>query len=147
MAGVLSLETIRMQARADSKEDAIRKAGELLVLGGYVKPAYIDGMLAREQTMSTYLGNGISIPHGQFEDLSLVQRTGVSVLQIPQGVEWEPGELAYLVVGIAANTDEHVEILANLAEVVGDPQAAGLLARTTDPQAILDYLNHPPRPD
>jgi phosphocarrier protein FPr len=138
---IVSLETIRLQAQAHDKQDAIRQAGDLLVQGGCVEPPYVNGMLAREQTMSTYLGNGVSIPHGQHEDLALVRRTGISVLQIPEGVEWEPGERAYLVIGIAATSNEHVGVLANLAEVIEDPEAAEQFARTTDPQLILDRLN------
>ena len=138
---IVSLETVRLQAQARDKLDAIRQAGELLVHGGCVEPPYVNGMLARESTMSTYLGNGVSIPHGQHEDLALVRRTGISVLQLPDGVEWEPGELAYLVIGIAATSNEHVGVLANLAEVIEDPAAADEFARTTDPMLIVERLN------
>jgi mannitol/fructose-specific phosphotransferase system IIA component len=138
---IVSLETVRLQAQARDKLDAIRQAGELLVHGGCVEPPYVNGMLARERTMSTYLGNGVSIPHGQHEDLALVRRTGISVLQLPDGVEWEPGELAYLVIGIAASSNEHVGVLANLAEVIEDPVAAVEFARTTDPMLIIERLN------
>jgi mannitol/fructose-specific phosphotransferase system IIA component len=138
---IVSIETVRLQVQVLDKHDAIRQAGELLVQGGCVAPAYVRGMLAREQTMSTYLGNGVAIPHGQHENLADVRRTGISVLQIPDGVEWEPGERAYLVIGIAANADEHVGVLANLAEVIEDPDAANQLARTTDPMLIIERLN------
>jgi phosphocarrier protein FPr len=138
---IVSLETIRLQGQARDKQDAIRQAGELLVQGGCVEPPYVNGMLAREQTMSTYLGNGVAIPHGQHEDLALVRRTAISVLQLPAGVEWEPGELVYLVIGIAATSDEHIGVLANLAEIVEDPAAAEHFARTTDPALIMERLN------
>jgi phosphocarrier protein FPr len=138
---IVSRETVRLQAQAHDKQDAIRQAGELLVQGGCVEAPYVRGMLAREQTMSTYLGNGVSIPHGQHEDLALVRRTGISVLQVPAGVEWEPGELAYLVIGIAATSNEHVGVLANLAEIIEDPEAAERFARTTDPMLIIERLN------
>jgi phosphocarrier protein FPr len=138
---IVSLDTIRLQGQASDKQDAIRQAGELLVQGGRVEPSYVNGMLAREQTMSTYLGNGVAIPHGQHEDIALVRQTGISVLQLPDGVEWEPGELAYLVIGIAATSDEHIGVLANLAEIVEDPDAAEQFARTTDPASIMERLN------
>jgi mannitol/fructose-specific phosphotransferase system IIA component len=138
---IVSLETVRLQARARDKLDAIRQAGELLIQGGCVEPPYVNGMLAREQIMSTYLGNGVSIPHGQHDDLALVRRTGISVLQIPDGVEWEPGERAYLVIGIAATSNEHVGVLANLAEIIEDADAAEQFARTTDPMLIIERLN------
>ena len=143
MAEILSLSTIQLNATADSKEDAIRRAGALLVNAGCVHPDYVKGMLERETTMSTFAGNGVSIPHGQFNDLSLVYRTGISVLQVPAGVEWEEGEKVYLVVGIAAKGEEHIQVLANLAEVLEDSDTAEMLAQTGDPRVILDYLNHP----
>lgn len=137
---IVSSDTVRLGATASSKQDAIRQAGELLVQGGCVQPNYVQGMLNREMTMSTYLGNGVAIPHGQHENLSEVIRTGISVLQIPDGVEWEEGEKAYLVIGIAANADEHVGVLANLAEVIEDEDAAAELARTSDPALIIERL-------
>lgn len=138
---ILSLDRIQLQATAVDKIDAIRQAGELLVRSGCVEAAYVDGMLAREEIMSTYLGNGVSIPHGQNENRSQIRRTGVSVLQLPQGVEWEDGELAYLVIGIAASSDEHVGVLANLAEVIEDEELTYQLIQTADPTLILENLS------
>jgi mannitol/fructose-specific phosphotransferase system IIA component len=143
MNDILTLDTIQVQAKIGSKEDAIRTAGELLVKSGCVKPAYVDSMLEREKTMSTYVGNGVSIPHGEFKNLGLVNRTGISVLQVPEGVEWLPGDTAYLIVGIAATGDEHIKVLQNLALVVEDLETAELLAKTTDPELILEKLNRP----
>lgn len=137
---ILSTETVRLRAQAHDKQDAIRQAGELLVQVGCVIPNYVSGMLAREQTMSTYLGNGIAIPHGRDENRADIRRTGISVLQFPDGVEWEPGERAYLVIGIAALADEHMGVLANLAEVIEDEAAAGALAGASDPMQIVELL-------
>jgi phosphocarrier protein FPr len=86
--------------------------------------------------MSTYLGSGIAIPHGEFSDLRSVSRTGVSVLQLPEGVEWEPGERAYLVIGLASTNNEHVEVLTNLVELLQTPETITQLIHTTDPMVI-----------
>ena len=139
----LTEETISLNASANSKEEATRMAGHLLVSGGYVAESYIDGMLAREKSMSTYIGNGVAIPHGQFDDLTLVYRTGISVLQIRDGVTWENEEKAYLIIGIASNSDDHINILANLAEAIEDPETAKLLAETSEISVVLDHLNAP----
>ena len=143
---ILSQEMVRLQATALNKQDAILQAGELLVKNGYVGQVYVDGMLAREQVMSTYLGNGIAIPHGKYEDLHEVHRTGISVVQIPGGIEWEEGERAYLVIGIAATAEEHLGVLANLAEVVEDLDTIQQLAQTTDPMVIVERLSRAPAP-
>jgi len=137
---ILSLNRIQVQASAVDKEDAIRKAGELLVKSGCVKPAYVEGMLAREKTMSTYLGNGVSIPHGEFENRADILSTGISVLQVPEGVLWEEDEKAHLIIGIAASSDEHVGVLAKLAEVIEDEEMTQKLIETTDPELILSAL-------
>lgn len=141
MSEILSLETIKIGAVIESKEEAIRTVGALLVNAGRVLPGYVIGMLDREKTMSTLIGNGVAIPHGQFGDLHSVLTSGISVLQIPEGVLWDNQEKAYLVVGIASQHDDHISILQNLAEVVDDEETVKLLATTSDPQVILDYLN------
>jgi len=138
---ILSKRTIRLNAQATDMIDAIKQAGELLVQAGYVAQEYIEGMLARESTTSTYLDNGVAIPHGQFEDRSFIYHTGVSVVQLPAGVEWSDDKVAHLVVGIAATTDDHIGVLANLAEVFEDPEASKQLACTTDPMVIIERLN------
>lgn len=138
---ILSTDRIRLQASAQDKADAIRQSGQLLVDSGCVQARYVDGMLAREEIMSTYLGNGVSIPHGQDENRADILKTGISVLQLPAGVEWEDGEKAYLVIGIAASSDEHVGVLANLAEVIEDEDMTQKLIETNDPALILDQLS------
>jgi mannitol/fructose-specific phosphotransferase system IIA component len=140
---ILSTETVRLQASAQDKYDAIRQAGGLLAAAGVVEPDYVEGMIAREGTMSTYLGNGVAIPHGQHANLAQVRRTGISVLQIPEGVVWEDDERAYLIIGIAATSDEHVGILANLAEVIEDEATTQQLIETTDPALIVERLLRP----
>jgi mannitol PTS system EIIA component len=137
---ILSVDRIQVQSSAQSKEEAIRKAGDLLVTSGCVKPAYVEGMLARESTMSTYLGNGVAIPHGEFENRTDIISTGISVLQLPEGVLWEDEEKAYLIIGIAASSDEHVGVLSRLAEVIEDEEMTQQLIQTKDPAVILSAL-------
>jgi len=137
---ILSKDRISLQASAADKTDAIRKAGDLLVKSGCVLPEYVDGMLTREQSMSTSLGNGVAIPHGVYENRDHILQTGLSVLQLIDGVEWDEGEKVYLVIGIAASSDEHVGVLSNLAEVIDDEDSLAELLKTTDPDAIVKYL-------
>ena len=142
---ILSLKTVKLNVPTTDKESAIKLAGELLVQGGHVAPKYIDGMLAREETMSTYIGNGVAIPHGQFENKENIYSTGISVVQYPAGVVWDADEdeTAYLVIGIAATADEHVGILSNLAEAIEEEESAEELIRATDPMVIIERLTRP----
>ncbi len=146
MTDILTIDLVSVGATAATKEDAIMQAGQLLVQNGVVSPSYVEGMLAREQTMSTFLGNGVSIPHGTYDHLGDIERTGISVVQFPNGVSWgeDEDEIAYLVVGIAAKADEHITILSNLAEVVEDEAAVERLISTTDAQIIVDALSRQP---
>lgn len=137
---ILSKERISLQASASDKADAIRKAGELLVNSGCVLPEYVDGMLKREESMSTSLGNGVAIPHGVYENRDHILQTGISVLQLTDGVDWEDGERIFMVIGIAATGDEHVGVLSNLAEVIDDDEALAELLKTTDPDVVVRYL-------
>jgi len=142
---ILSTERIQLNAAASDRTDAIRKAGDLLVKSGCVTPEYVDGMLKREESMSTYLGSGVAIPHGVFENKDHILQTGISVLQLPQGVAWdEDGEPVYLVIGIAASSDEHVGVLASLAEAVEDEDILNEMIHATDPEVILKHLSKDP---
>jgi phosphoenolpyruvate-protein phosphotransferase len=141
----LDISAVRIGAAPSDKAEAIREVGQLLTDAGYIEPGYIDSMLAREQIANTFLGNGIAIPHGVPKDRGLIRNTGVAVLQVPAGVEWNPGNRVHLVVGIAAKSDEHLEILANLTDVLGDADEAGRLARTTNPADIAERLSSGPR--
>jgi len=137
---VLTAELVQLGATASDKREAIRQAGELLVRAGCVAPGYLAGMYAREQTMSTYLGSGVAIPHGTSDVAALIHRTAISVLQVPGGVEWEPGEPVYLVIGIAAVGDEHIDVLARLGEVVEDEGLLRALFDATDPAVVVACL-------
>jgi mannitol PTS system EIIA component len=142
---ILSIERIQLNAVAADRTDAIRKAGDLLVQSGCVLPEYVEGMLKREESMSTYLGSGVAIPHGIYENKDHVLKTGLSVLQLPQGVAWDQdGEPVFLVIGIAASGDEHVGVLASLAEAVEDEAILNELIHTTDPEVILKHLGKEP---
>ena len=141
---IIALNRIKLGATVADKQDAIRQAGELLVSSGAVAPNYVNGMLAREETMSTYLGEGVAIPHGQYDNREEIFETGISVLQIPAGILWEEDEddeeKAYLVIGIAASKDEHVGVLAKLAEAIEEEEIVEKLRTTTDPEEVLAIL-------
>ena len=137
---ILSKERITLQASATDKTDAIRRAGELLVKSGCVLPEYVDGMLKREESMSTSLGNGVAIPHGVYENRDHILQTGISVLQLVEPVDWDDGDQVYMVIGIAASADEHVGVLSNLADVIDNEESLAELLKTSDPDIIVKYL-------
>ncbi|MFT8420682.1 MAG: HPr family phosphocarrier protein, partial [Gluconacetobacter sp.] len=131
---------IRIDARAADKEDAIRQAGQLLVAAGCVVPGYEDSMIRREQVANTYLGSGVAIPHGTGEDKGLVRGDGIVVLQFVDGIEWNPGQVAHLVVGIAAGSDSHIAILRRLTRLIQNETRLRELIATRDPEVIAAAL-------
>lgn len=136
-------ENILLGAQAESKEQAIRQVAELLVRSGFIEPGYADSMLGRERVANTYLGQGIAIPHGLPKDRGLINRTGIAVLQVPAGVSWQPGDAARLVVGIAAKSDEHIDVLSKLTDLLDDAGLVERLAVTRDPREVIAALSAP----
>ena len=113
-------EDIHLNEQATNKTEAIKKIAAALTSAGFVGEGYVDGMLEREGQAATYLGIGIAIPHGTPKTRHLVKKTGVQVFCFPEGVEWgDDGEKAYLAIGIAASSDEHLELLRQLTHVLG----------------------------
>jgi PTS system mannitol-specific IIC component len=101
---------------------------------------YVDAMIEREKITTTYLGMGIAIPHGTESAKKQVLRTGISIIQYPEGVDFD-GEKAYLVIGIAGVGDEHLELLARVSEALDDEEVFERLKNTTNPEDIYKVLN------
>jgi phosphocarrier protein FPr len=134
-------ELVRLGAHPAGKREAIAEAAQMLAAAGCVRPDYEASMLRRESVANTYLGNGVVIPHGMGEDRNLVLRDGIAVLQVPAGIEWNPGETAKLVVAIAAQSDSHLAILRRLTRLVSDEARIARLCATSDPAEIAAALN------
>ena len=134
-------DLIRINARASDKEAAILQAGQILVAAGCVAPGYEQSMVRREAVANTYLGSGVAIPHGLGEDKGLVRRDGIVVLQLREGIEWNPGQRAHLVVGIAASSDSHIAILRRLTRLIQDEARLATLLATDDPADIAAALH------
>ncbi len=135
---------VRLGSAAVGKEAAIRLVGSVMVEAGLIEPGYVDSMLAREEVASTFLGNGIAIPHGLPAARDLVRATGIVVVQFPAGVDWGDQHRTTVAVGIAARSDEHLSVLAKLTGLLGDAATAEKLARTTDVRELLAALNGEP---
>ncbi|GAA2377189.1 PTS sugar transporter subunit IIA [Dactylosporangium salmoneum] len=139
MADLLARDAIRLGERAGSREEAIRRCGEVLVEIGAVAPAYVEAMLERERSVSTYIGEGVAIPHGTLGSKETVARDALAVLGFPGGVDWD-GEDVRVCVAIAAAGDGHVDILAQLAEILMDPDQAARLRAAQTADDVLDLL-------
>lgn len=133
---VLVREGVRTGLASVSKEEAIRAAGELLNELGFVNADYIDAMLEREKLVSTYMGMGVAIPHGTATAKDTVKKSGIVVMQYPDGVDFGD-EKAYLVIGIAGVGDEHLEILGRIVESLEDEELLEKLKKEADVDTIM----------
>ncbi|SUG32414.1 pts system, fructose-specific IIA/FPR component [Salmonella enterica subsp. arizonae] len=136
----LLVQDIHPGEQAGNKEEAIRQIAAALAQAGNVADGYVDGMLAREQQTSTFLGNGIAIPHGTTDTRDQVLKTGVQVFQFPQGVIWGEGQVAYVAIGIAASSDEHLSLLRQLTHVLSDDSVAEQLKSATTAEELRALL-------
>lgn len=138
---VLAKDNILTGLKTESKDDAILRAGHLLEQKGYVRKGYAEAMLKRENESTTYMGMGIAIPHGTDEAKKDIIRSGIVILQYPEGVDFGD-EKAYLIAGIAGKGDEHIEILASLGETFEDEDKLKALMSAEDPNISYNILNN-----
>ena len=139
---VLIKESIFTEQAFSSKEEATIMAGEILLKNGYIEKEYIDSMLEKLETQSfaTYIGNGVAIPHGMAEGSKHVNHTGISVIRVPEGVLWNE-EMAYVIVGIAANSNDHMGVLSALADAIEEEDDAKKLWKETSTENIFNLLS------
>ncbi|VFZ64912.1 HPr family phosphocarrier protein [Klebsiella pneumoniae] len=136
----LTSADICFDRQVKTKDEALQRVVAALTHAGHTREDYVQGMREREGQISTYLGNGIAIPHGTPHSRDAVLKTGVKVLACPQGVDWGEEQTAYLIVGIAAQDNEHLDILRQLTHALGDDRVPEALTRADTPQAVLEIL-------
>lgn len=137
---MLSVEKIELNVKVANKVEAIELAGELLVQQGHITRQYIDKMQEREELLSTYIGNGVAIPHGTAESKQWITSTGLSVLQVPEGVDFGEGNRAYLIIGIAAIENEHLELLSTIATVCAEEENVQKLVQAKSKEEIIEIF-------
>lgn len=141
----LTLEQISMAQSAVDKNAALELIADHLVADGLVAEGYLTGLMNREQQGSTFLGQGIAIPHGTPETRDLVSTTGVRLMQFPEGVDWGDGQMVYLAIGIAAKSDEHLRLLQLLTRALGEEDLGQALREAKTPEDLLKLLQGAPQ--
>jgi len=136
---LLAEQSIILAAVATDHDDAVRQAGVALVAIGAVDHSYISVMLEREKTVSTYLAEGVAIPHGTLATKGAVFKDALVFLRFPEGVDWD-GEVVTIVIGIAATANRHVAFLSRLATLLMDPATAKALRTVTEAGQVYALL-------
>ena len=137
MSEILTPETIELKASVSNQEEAIRRAGTLLVENGHVEERYIESMFEREKSVSTFMGNAVAIPHGTGDSKQWVTRSGLSIITVPEGVEYGDGDVAKLVIGIAGKGDEHLDILSRISLVVSEEENVEKIVQAETKEELL----------
>lgn len=137
---VLRKEGVKLNLAPVSKEEAIQAAGELLTQLDYVDASYVDAMQEREKIVSTYMGMGVAIPHGTSQAKGTVKKTGIVLLQYPEGVDFGD-EKAQLVFGIAGIGDEHLDLLSKICGMLEEEEILETFKTTSDVDWVMEQLN------
>ncbi|WP_027417956.1 PTS sugar transporter subunit IIA [Aneurinibacillus terranovensis] len=132
---------ILFKAEARDKWEAIEQVGRLLVEQNHVDPLYIDEMKKREQLLSTYIGNGVAVPHGIDADSSRIKRPGISIAQYPNGVEFGNGNTAYILIAIAGKGSQQLSILSHLAYIIEKDEKISKLIHSNSCEEIVRIIN------
>lgn len=136
---ILESSAIRLGLRAEDKADALAQCGAVLTEIGAATAAYADAIHEREESVSTYVGEGVAIPHGTNASRAHIERAAIAFLQFPDGVDWG-GNTVYVCIPIASRSEEHVEILQSLAAVLMDPESAAALRDASSTDEVLALL-------
>ena len=137
---ILVPEGIILNQKSVTKEEAITAAGQLLTDLGYVDEEYIPLMLEREKIVTTYIGMGLAIPHGTTHDEGIIHKTGIVLIQYPEGIDFGD-EKAQLVIGIAGKGGEHMEILSKICTALEDETILEKMKTTDDKEWIMKQLS------
>ncbi|GAB3600691.1 hypothetical protein GCM10027408_28850 [Microbacterium tumbae] len=138
--GVLTLGQVRIHPGAATREQALQEATDILVSAGAVTPAYVDAMRQREETVSTYMGNSLAIPHGTNDAKDAILASALSVVRYDGGVDWA-GDPVTFVIGIAGVGDEHLEILSRIAILFSEEDDVARLAAAQTPDELFALLS------
>ena len=139
LSELLAEASIILDASATSRDDAIRQAGAGLLAVGAINEAYVDAMIDRENSVSTFMGEGVAIPHGTLAAKDSVISDALSLVRFPDGVDWDGNDVR-LAFGIAAKGNGHIALLSQLATVLMDPEKAEALRAATTIEMVYALL-------
>lgn len=136
---ILTTDNIEIGVTLNTKEEAIRYAGKVLLDNGYIEPDYIDKMVERDQVSTTYIGNKVAIPHGTEDAKESVEDTGLSIVITKDSVSFDGNDVNILI-GIAAKGNEHLEILSKIAIVCSEEENIERIIHAQSKQEIIDIF-------
>ena len=149
---LLSAERVVCDIAVSSKKRALEAVSNLLAEACGAELSEIDifdGLIAREKLGSTGLGHGVAIPHGRFKDIDGV----VAVfIKFEQGIDFDAidgasVDLVFALMVPQESTEEHLQLLASLAEFFSDASVRQRLRQSSSSAEILEIFSHCPSTD
>ncbi|MGX8793035.1 PTS mannitol transporter subunit IICBA [Oceanobacillus sp. M60] len=137
---LLTEENIKLSGEAKNKEQAIAEAGRILVEQGYVSEEYVEKMLEREKSVSTYMGNLLAIPHGTDDAKEVVYQSGLAIVVYESPIDWDGNEVR-LVIGIAGKGNEHLEILSSIATSCSELENVEQLINIKNKKDVITFFS------
>jgi PTS system mannitol-specific IIA component len=137
---VLELDRVSVDGRATTRDEAIREVGASLVAAGAVDASYVDAMFDRENTVSTYMGNYLAIPHGTNDAKDAIHASALSIVRYPAAIDWDGNEVRF-VIGIAGLNNEHLDILSKIAIVFSDEDEVDKLLAAGNAHEVYQLLS------
>ncbi|OCN05178.1 hypothetical protein A4S06_02000 [Erysipelotrichaceae bacterium MTC7] len=132
---ILNKDCIEVNCKKVERRQAIDDIGQTLLEAGFIEEPYIDGMHKRDESLTTFIGNDIAIPHGEYEVKPFVKQTGLAVKVYPEAIDWN-GNPVRVVIGIAAKDSDHLDILSNIAVKLGEMDVVEELVNSHDVDLI-----------
>ncbi|MET3811991.1 PTS mannitol transporter subunit IICBA [Arthrobacter sp. UYEF3] len=138
-SGILAADSVVLSGTATTRDAAIEEAGRLLQQRGAVDADYVAAMHEREESVSTYMGSYLAIPHGTNAAKDHIMKSAVSVVRYPNGIDWNGKEVKF-VVGVAGINNEHLQILSSIAKVFTSKAQVAQLEAATTVDEVLDLF-------
>jgi PTS system nitrogen regulatory IIA component len=145
LTNLFNPDCIALDIPAKSRADAFAAAGELFSKQtGIAASSVVEFLNARENLGSTALGAGVAIPHGRVKGL---KQPSAAFMRLQEPIEFsapdgEPVSILIFLLVPEKATQQHLEILSSIAQLLSDADVRQNLSSTTDPAKVSELLKH-----
>ena len=136
----ITQDNLHLSCRAKNKAEVLAMIGADFKARGYVSEDCVAFLAERERQVSTFLGNGITLPHLPKSATNIIVKTGVEIYQFPDGVIWDRNNVMFIAIVVIAKESEHIDVLREVASIFSDEviaRALSLIANKADFLRIL----------
>lgn len=140
MIEIITEENLHLGCYANNKEHVLSMLNEAFQSKGYVNQDCLVFLIEREKQVSTFLGNGITLPHLPTSAKQIIVKTGIEIFQFPDGVIWDRKNIMFIAIGVIAKEKEHIDLLKEIVTIFSDEIISNVLSILTSKQDFLRIL-------